>query len=143
MRRTRAEAEQTREAILAAAIEVFLERGVSRATFDQIARAAGVTRGAVYWHFRDKQEIFAVRQQRADAELRNVFKTVIGLAAARGRVAPGWSLDMAARALVLLLNGSVADSLRDPGKAPLVDITISLMTAFIDRISLSPAPTAA
>ncbi|TIW03265.1 MAG: TetR family transcriptional regulator, partial [Mesorhizobium sp.] len=66
MRRTKAEAEQTREAVLAAAIDVFLERGVTRATLEQIASAAGVTRGAVYWHFRDKQEIFAALERRAN-----------------------------------------------------------------------------
>lgn len=57
--------EQTREAILAA-IEVFLERSVTRATFDEIARAAGVTRGAIYWHFRDTLEIFFALEQRAN-----------------------------------------------------------------------------
>jgi AcrR family transcriptional regulator len=66
MRRTKAEAEQTREAVIAAAVTVFLERGFARATFDEIARAAGVTRGAVYWHFRDKLEIFHALERRAD-----------------------------------------------------------------------------
>ena len=64
MRRTKAEAEQTRQAILAAAIRVFLERGVARATLDEIATAAGVTRGAIYWHFRDKLEIFLALEER-------------------------------------------------------------------------------
>ena len=45
-------------------IEVFLERGVTRATLDEIARAAGVTRGAIYWHFRDKLEIFLALERR-------------------------------------------------------------------------------
>ncbi|TIV74343.1 MAG: TetR family transcriptional regulator, partial [Mesorhizobium sp.] len=66
MRRTKAEAEQTREAVLAAAVDVFLERGVTRATLEQIASTAGVTRGAVYWHFRDKQEIFTALERRAN-----------------------------------------------------------------------------
>ena len=66
MKRTKADAEKTREAVLAAAIEVFLERGVARATFDEIARAAGVTRGAIYWHFRDKLEIFLALERRAN-----------------------------------------------------------------------------
>ena len=43
-----------------------LERGFAHATFDQIARAAGVTRGAVYWHFRDKLELFETLERRAD-----------------------------------------------------------------------------
>jgi AcrR family transcriptional regulator len=65
MRRTKAEAAQTREALLAAAIQVFLVRGVARATLDEIARAAGVTRGALYWHFPDKLEIFLALEERA------------------------------------------------------------------------------
>lgn len=66
MRRTKTEAEQTRDAIIAAAITVFLERGFGRATFDEVARTAGVTRGAVYWHFRDKMQIFQALERRAD-----------------------------------------------------------------------------
>lgn len=57
MRRTKAEAAETREAILVAAEQVFLERGVNQSTLSQIACHAGVTRGAVYFHFNDKLEI--------------------------------------------------------------------------------------
>jgi AcrR family transcriptional regulator len=56
-RKTKDEAEKTRNAILDAAEGVFYERGVSRTSIAQIAKAAGVTRGAVYWHFRDKLEL--------------------------------------------------------------------------------------
>ncbi|MEW5788731.1 MAG: TetR family transcriptional regulator [Pseudomonadota bacterium] len=63
-RKTKAEAELTRQQILDAALLVFHQRGVSRTTLDQIARAAGVTRGAVYWHFANKTELFfAMREQ--------------------------------------------------------------------------------
>ncbi|GGF59669.1 TetR family transcriptional regulator [Alteromonas lipolytica] len=58
MRRTKEEAEQTRNAILEAAVDVFTEKGVARATLEQIAKAANVTRGAVYWHFKNKTDIF-------------------------------------------------------------------------------------
>ena len=58
MRRTKEEAEQTRCAILEAAVDVFSEKGVARATLEQIAKAASVTRGAVYWHFKNKTDIF-------------------------------------------------------------------------------------
>jgi AcrR family transcriptional regulator len=64
-RRTKEAAERTREALLDAAEQVFLERGVSRATLDEVARAAGVTRGAVYWHFRDKLDLFLAIDERA------------------------------------------------------------------------------
>lgn len=57
VRKTKAEAEQTREAILDAAEEIFFEKGVARTTLDEISRAAGVTRGAFYWHFRNKADI--------------------------------------------------------------------------------------
>jgi AcrR family transcriptional regulator len=54
VRRTKDEAEKTRDAILDAAETVFYTRGVTRTTLEQIAEAAGVTRGAIYWHFKDK-----------------------------------------------------------------------------------------
>lgn len=58
MRRTKEQAEQTRSDILAAAELLFLERGVAHTSLEQVARAAGVTRGAVYWHFQNKAHLF-------------------------------------------------------------------------------------
>jgi TetR/AcrR family acrAB operon transcriptional repressor len=64
MRRTKEESEQTRQNILAAARRVFAKSGVARTTIGQIAAEAGVTRGAVYWHFADKIRVFhAMREQ--------------------------------------------------------------------------------
>jgi TetR/AcrR family acrAB operon transcriptional repressor len=57
-RRTRKEALATRTRILDAAERVFGRRGVSRTSLDDVAHAAGVTRGAIYWHFRDKADLF-------------------------------------------------------------------------------------
>ncbi|HEX2148264.1 MAG TPA: TetR family transcriptional regulator [Pseudorhizobium sp.] len=58
MRRTKAEAAETRAAILAAAEMMFFEKGVSNSRLEDIASAAGVTRGAVYWHFANKTDLF-------------------------------------------------------------------------------------
>lgn len=58
MRRTKAEAEETRNSILNAAERVFFEKGVSTASLDDVAKAAGVTRGAIYWHFSNKTDLF-------------------------------------------------------------------------------------
>ncbi|OLP57484.1 TetR family transcriptional regulator [Rhizobium rhizosphaerae] len=58
MRRTKAEAEETRSRIIAAAEQVFYEKGVSTSTLEEVARAAGVTRGAIYWHFANKSDLF-------------------------------------------------------------------------------------
>lgn len=63
-RRTKQEADETREALLDAAEQVFLERGVARASLDEVARVAGCTRGAVHWHFRDKLGLFLALDER-------------------------------------------------------------------------------
>lgn len=65
VRRTKANAEATCEAILAAAEELFTTRGVSRTTLQHIATAAGFTRGAVYWHFKDKADLLDALIRRA------------------------------------------------------------------------------
>lgn len=57
-RRTREEAEQTRCRILDTAEALFSTHGVSRTTLATIAGAAGLTRGAVYWHFEDKLDLY-------------------------------------------------------------------------------------
>lgn len=58
MRKTKEEAYQTRCNLLATALTVFYERGVSKASLDEIAKTAGVTRGALYWHFKNKKDLF-------------------------------------------------------------------------------------
>ncbi|MBA3825730.1 MAG: TetR family transcriptional regulator [Ktedonobacterales bacterium] len=58
MKKTAAEAAETRKALLKAALTVFSQNGYSATTLDQVARAAGVTRGAVYWHFASKAELY-------------------------------------------------------------------------------------
>lgn len=57
VKRTKEEAAQTRAQLLAAAQRCFHTHGVSATTLELIARTAGVTRGAVYWHFSDKRQI--------------------------------------------------------------------------------------
>jgi TetR/AcrR family acrAB operon transcriptional repressor len=58
VRRTKEDSQETRRAIIAAAREVFYHNGVTRTTLEQIAAAAKVTRGAIYWHFAGKAELF-------------------------------------------------------------------------------------
>jgi TetR/AcrR family transcriptional regulator, acrAB operon repressor len=64
VRRTKNEAEETRSRILDAAERVFSEHGVSRTSLEDIAHAAGVTRGAIYWHFKDKSDLVAAMVNR-------------------------------------------------------------------------------
>lgn len=58
MRRTKEEAEKTKQDILFAATNLFSQKGIAKTTLDEIARQANVTRGAIYWHFKNKTEIF-------------------------------------------------------------------------------------
>lgn len=68
-RRTKAEALATRQSLLDAAERLFQARGVSRTSLQDIAQAAGVTRGAVYWHFKDKGALFNALMERASLPL--------------------------------------------------------------------------
>ncbi len=56
-RRTKEEAAQTRALILKTAEKLFFHRGVWQTSLQEIAAEAGVTRGAIYWHFRDKADL--------------------------------------------------------------------------------------
>jgi TetR/AcrR family acrAB operon transcriptional repressor len=57
-RNTKEEALETRSRILDAAENVFHAHGVSRTSLADIAAAAEVTRGAIYWHFENKSDLF-------------------------------------------------------------------------------------
>ncbi|MFT3813272.1 MAG: TetR family transcriptional regulator [Acidovorax sp.] len=73
VRRTKEDAEATRDSLLDAAERVFHEKGVSRATLADIAQAAGATRGAIYWHFRDKADLFGAMMDRVTLPLENAY----------------------------------------------------------------------
>ncbi|VVN79214.1 HTH-type transcriptional regulator TtgR [Pseudomonas fluorescens] len=57
VRRTKEDAEQTRRQILEATEKAFYERGVAGTTLADIAMIAGVSRGAIYWHFHNKADL--------------------------------------------------------------------------------------
>ena len=64
MRRTKEEAARTRVAIMDAALTCFERHGIASSTLDQIAAEAKVSKGAIYWHFKGKLEIFrAIREE--------------------------------------------------------------------------------
>ena len=63
MRRTKEDAEQTKQMVLSAAIKIMNKKGISSTRFEDIAKEAKVTRGAVYHYFKSKNEIlFAIHQ---------------------------------------------------------------------------------
>lgn len=63
-RKTKEDALVTRDRLLDAAELVFEQRGVSRCSLQEIAQAAGVTRGAIYWHFENKADLVNAMLQR-------------------------------------------------------------------------------
>jgi TetR/AcrR family acrAB operon transcriptional repressor len=75
-RKTKEEAAETREALLDAAEEVFYSKGVARTRLQDIAQAAGVTRGALYWHFRDKADLFRALLERVQMPLEDLLDAI-------------------------------------------------------------------
>lgn len=66
VRRTKQDALATREWLLDTAEQVFLARGLLRSSLQDIALAAGLSRGAIYWHFTDKLALFEALMARVD-----------------------------------------------------------------------------
>jgi AcrR family transcriptional regulator len=58
MRRTKEEAAVTRATLLKTALSVFSAKGYAAATLEDVAKAAKVTRGAIYWHFKSKADLY-------------------------------------------------------------------------------------
>jgi TetR/AcrR family acrAB operon transcriptional repressor len=72
VRRTKEEAQETRNLLLDVAEKVFNEKGVSRTSLNDIAESAGLTRGAIYWHFRNKADLFDAMMERVTLPLENL-----------------------------------------------------------------------
>ncbi|MFJ3044322.1 TetR family transcriptional regulator [Herbaspirillum chlorophenolicum] len=73
-RSTKEEALETRARILDAAEHVFHERGVSHTSLADVAKAADVTRGAIYWHFKNKSDLFDAMCERVRLPMEAVLE---------------------------------------------------------------------
>lgn len=76
-RKTKAEAAETRQALLMAALAVFGRRGYAATRLEEIAREAGVTRGAIYWHFASKADLYTALIADASARLDRVINAAL------------------------------------------------------------------
>ena len=74
-RRTAADAARTREEVLGSARRLFTERGYHHVSVPEIARAAGVTHGALYHHFPTKHELFRAVFDQVEHELNDAVIT--------------------------------------------------------------------
>src|SRR5512143_150005 len=101
MRRTKEEAALTRDSLLRAALRVFSRQGYGATTLDDVAREAGVTRGAIYWHFGGKVELYNALLEAYSAK---------GDALVQAAVAEGGSYrDVVRRVFVRLLEAVESD----------------------------------
>ncbi|ALK10585.1 TetR family transcriptional regulator [Blastochloris viridis] len=72
MRRTKEQAAATRRTILSTAETLFLERGYDSVSLDEVAEASGVTRGAVHWHFGNKQGLLLALRDEIPSPMREL-----------------------------------------------------------------------
>jgi AcrR family transcriptional regulator len=77
MKRTKEEAAVTRAAVLKAALSVFSAKGYAAATLDDVAKAAKVTRGAIYWHFKSKADLYNTLTQELSARGASVVQQAL------------------------------------------------------------------
>jgi TetR/AcrR family acrAB operon transcriptional repressor len=77
-RRTKEDALATRNSLLDAAEHVFQAQGVSATTLSDIAAKAGTTRGAIYWHFKDKADLFNAMIERVSLPLEHALYDATG-----------------------------------------------------------------
>ena len=76
MRKTKEDTEISKLRILMAAEKEFCERGFVAARMDTIARAAGMTKGAIFWHYESKIGLFKAIIKRATARVKAIFQEV-------------------------------------------------------------------
>lgn len=105
-RKTKQDTEATRVGILDAAEACFHEHGVARTTLEMIGARAGYTRGAVYWHFKNKTEVLAAVIER----VRLPFMQELDRAATESRDTP--ILDLRTVILASLIDLSQDERLR-------------------------------
>lgn len=77
VRKTKEEAELTRQAVLSAALKVFSRQGYAATRLEEIADEAGVTRGAIYWHFKNKADLYVELQYRSAEQVARVIGAAV------------------------------------------------------------------
>ncbi len=77
MKRTKEDAEKTRTALLDAALAIFSSKGYQAARLQDIAAAAGTTRGAIYHHFSSKAELYKALIKEASQQGNVAIETAV------------------------------------------------------------------
>lgn len=76
-RKTKEDAERTYHQLLDAATKLFIRQGVAKTTLSEIAAEAGMTRGAVYWHFDNKDAVIQALWERNGTRLHQAFNEML------------------------------------------------------------------
>jgi TetR/AcrR family transcriptional regulator, repressor of the mexAB-oprM multidrug resistance operon len=74
MRKTKEDTEISKLRILLAAEEEFCQHGFIAANMDRIAKSAGLTKGAIFWHYKSKADLFKETIKRATGRVKTIFQ---------------------------------------------------------------------
>jgi AcrR family transcriptional regulator len=124
--------------ILSAAEALFLDRTYADVTLDDVARAADVTKGAIYHHFAGKEQLYAAMLERDFAEKREAFSAALRLdGTARRRLVhltrTFLALPAQKRRLIGLLRRDI-NTFRDPLRSMLVQAYQHALTEIVEEI---------
>ena len=121
-RRTKEEAQQTRCHIMSTALDLFCQQGLARTSLTDIAKAADLTRGAIYWHFKNKEELFVTLWEELCAPLSHQLDACVDEAertsAARRAIMVLFYSCSPRRETVGRLSAPVSSETRDPRLRP-------------------------
>lgn len=138
-RKTRKDAALTRQNIISAGARVFCRDGIAGATLEAIAQEAGVTRGAIYWHFKGKQGLLQALLSKQPLPFERAIPSGIAFM-------PGWEL--LCQALEETMNDDISRRLsrimlhkseRVAGHDPVASRLQEIRSSFIGQ--LRPGPT--
>lgn len=93
-RKTKIESEKTRTNILDAAEMLFYDKGVTNTSLADIAETAGVTRGAIYWHFKNKVDLFEAMHSRVALPIEQLRSETLNQADTIGALCDFWTRAM-------------------------------------------------
>lgn len=77
-RKTLAATQETRQTLLHAGLTVFSQHGYVATRLEDVAQAAGVSRGAIYWHFKSKADLYLALVREAEVRLDRVIASARG-----------------------------------------------------------------
>ncbi len=77
MKKTKEDAELTRELLLQTALKVFNRKGFAETKLEEIAKEAKLTRGAIYWHFENKYNLYYTLIREYTPDVVKQFETIL------------------------------------------------------------------